>query len=98
MKTITVNFKKLSTELKLREMKLCFLNNGKLFLEDNQNNLFQMEATYQGSYLDKLIKEGNKINFHEVDNSISDKIENWRKEVWDILEVENFMKRQCLYN
>lgn len=97
MKTITVNFKNLVSELKQKEMKLCFLNNGKLFLEDGQNNLFQMETSKQGSYLDKLIKEGNSINFHKVEKSLSANVENWRKNILGALEVQDFINTHSRY-
>jgi hypothetical protein len=93
---IVVDFKNILSELELKKFKLCFLNDGMLYVEDNQNNLYQMENYRQGSYLDKLINDGITVTFHQVKDSISKKVEDWKKEIWDIPEVENFIKRQLL--
>lgn len=94
--TITVNFKNILSELELKKIKLCFLKDGGLFIEDSQNNLYQMETYRQGSYLDKLIKDGIVVNFNKVENYLSENVGDWRKEIWGISEVEDFMTRQSL--
>jgi hypothetical protein len=98
--TITVDFKNILSELKLKNLKICFLkkNIGRcIFIEDSQNNLYQMEVYRQVSYLDNLIKNGIVVNFHQVKMSLSKNIRDWEKEIWSISEVEAFMKRQSLY-
>lgn len=68
-KTITVDFKNILSELELKKIKLCFLKKQRyLYIEDGQNNLYQMETYWQGSYLDKLIKNGIIVNFNQVEN------------------------------
>jgi hypothetical protein len=67
-----------------------------LFIEDNQKNLYQMEVCRQGSYLDRLIKDGITVKFHQVKNSLCANVGDWEKEIWDVSAVESFMKRQSL--
>lgn len=93
---IVVNFKSILPELESKNIKLCFLKNRGIFIEDNQNNMYQMDISNHGSYLDKLIKDGTTIEFDIVDISISKNIGEWEKEIWGIPEVSNFMKRQHL--
>lgn len=90
---ITVDFKNLLSELELKNLKLCLLKRKWLCIEDNQKNLYQMETYRIGSYLDKLIKEGITVKFHQVENS---NIKDWEKEIWNVSEVESFINRQCL--
>jgi hypothetical protein len=94
MKTkIIINFKNVVSELESKDLKLCFLRNRGLFIEDSNNNLYQMELNRSGSYLDKLIKEGTVVEFNLVDASY---ISEWEKELWDVSEVKNFMDRQFI--
>jgi hypothetical protein len=55
-----------------------------------------MELYRQGSYLDKLIKDGVIVEFNYVDASLSQNIGEWEKEVWDVSSVKDFMIRQHL--
>lgn len=98
MKNITVDFKNLLSELELKNLTLCFMRNGFIFIEDNQNNLYQMETIRVGSYLDQLIKDGIIVNFHQVEPLLVKNIGEWEKKRWDISTVEDFMKRQFLLN
>ncbi len=93
---IIVDFKKILSELELKKINICFLKNRGLFIEDSQKNLYEMELDKHGSYLDNLIENGIIVKFYQVDNSISMNIGDWEKEVWGILEVESFIKRQHL--
>lgn len=93
---IAVDFKDILSELKLKKFNLCFLKKRGLFIEDNQQNLYQMETYKLGSYLDKLIKEGIVVKFHQVEKSLSNNVKDWEKETWGVSEVEAFMKRQSL--
>lgn len=93
---IVVDFKNILSELELKQIKLCFIKNGGLFIEDNQDNLYQMELYRQGSYLDRLIKDGIVVNFHQVETSFSENVGDWEKEIWGASEVAAFMKRQSL--
>lgn len=94
MKTnIIINFKNVVSELESNDLKLCFLRNRGLFIEDSHKNLYQMELNRSGSYLDKLIKEGAVVEFNLVDASY---IGEWEKEVWDAKEVRSFIKRQFI--
>jgi hypothetical protein len=90
---IIINFKNIISELERRKLKLCFIKDKGMFIEDNQNNLYQMELYRYGSYLDKLIKDGTVVKFNLVDSSY---IGDWEKEIWDISRLKNFMERQLL--
>lgn len=91
---ITINFGNLPMELKNMNLKLCFVTgtNG-LFLQDEQNKMFQIEDYLHGSYLDNMIKNHVTAKFQAIDNTV---IQDWRKEIWDWKDVEAFMKRQGL--
>ncbi len=91
---ITVNFKNIIQELEEKQLKLCLIKNKSWFVVDNQNNYYHIEIYWHGSYLDKLIKEGITVNFNLVDATF---INEWEKEVWDIAEVQDFIKRQSVY-
>ena len=93
---IAIDFKNIISELETNNLKLCFVGNRGLFVEDSQNNLYQMETYYIGSYLDNLIKNGIVVEFNRVDDILSRNIKNWEKEIWNISEVKNFIKRQSL--
>ncbi|EEM25061.1 hypothetical protein CQ064_07925 [Bacillus sp. MYb78] len=92
-KTIKVNFKNVLSELKEKELKLCFLKGRGMFIEDKNKILYQMEIYRHGSYLDNLIKNGITVEFEKVGNSLSENIEDWEKEIWGIADVESFIKR-----
>jgi hypothetical protein len=94
---ITVNFNNIVSELETKGLKLCFIkDNNSIFIIDTNNNMYQIETYRVGSYLDKLIKEGINVNFNYIDKSLSKNIAEWKKEIWDVSEVENFIKRQKL--
>jgi len=90
MEQIIINFGDLIHNLENNNVKLCFLKNRGIFLENTKKELYQMEAYYIGSYLDKLIKNKTVINFKKVN---TDFIEEWEKEVWEIKELKEFMKK-----
>ena len=90
---IIIDFKNVVSELESKDLKLCFLRNGGLFIEDSHKNLYQMELNRSGSYLDKLIKEGTVVEFNLVDASY---VSEWEKEIWDTKEVKSFIKRQFI--
>jgi hypothetical protein len=97
MEKIVIDFKNILSELEGKILKICFIKNKpSLFIEDNQNNLYQMELYRQGSYLDKLIKDGTIVEFNVVDTLISQNIGEWEKEIWDVSAVKSFMIRQHL--
>lgn len=77
---IVVNFKNIISELESKNLKICFIRNmPSLFLIDNKNNLYQMELYRQGSYLDKLIKDGIAVEFNLVNTLLSKNIGEWEK-------------------
>lgn len=92
-KTIKVDFKNIISELKEKELKLCFLKGRGMFIEDINKILYQMEIYRHGSYLDNLIKNGITVEFEKVDSSLSKNIEDWEKEIWGISEVVSFINR-----
>lgn len=93
---IVMNFKNILSELESKKIKLCFLKDRGLFIEDDQKNLYQMEVYRQGSYLDRLINNGIVVKFNQVESFISKNIADWEKEIWGVSEVEGFIKRQSL--
>lgn len=90
---IVIEFKNIISELESKKLKLCFLKDRGIFVEDNQKNLYKMETYWHGSYLDKLIKDGTIVKFSLVDST---NIEDWEKEIWGVPEVKAFIKRQSL--
>lgn len=88
---IVIDFKNVLSELELKKVKLCFLKDRGLLIEDDQRNLYQMEVYRQGSYLDGLIRDGAVVKFNLVDASISKNIGDWEKEIWGVSEVEAFL-------
>lgn len=94
-KSITVNFKDIVPVLKAEDLKICFIHDRWLFIEDNQGNLYQMENYYVGSYLDKLIKDEAVVNFKLVDASSINGTSTMKKELWDAVKVQEFMEIHC---
>ena len=90
---IVIEFKNIISELESKKLKLCFLKDRGIFVEDNQKNLYMMETYWHGSYLDRLIKDGTIVNFNLVDAT---NINDWEKEIWGVPEVKAFIKRQSL--
>lgn len=91
--TVVLNFKNVVPELESKNLKLCFLKNSNgIFIEDAQGNLYVIETYRHGSYLDRLIKDGIVVEFNRLDNSIED----WKKEIWGVPEVEAFIERHSL--
>lgn len=90
---IVLNFKNIIQELDNKNIKLCFIKDKGLFIEDIQKNLYKMENYWHGSYLDKLIKDGIIVKFSLIDAT---NIKDWEKEIWGIFEVKAFMERQSL--
>lgn len=93
---IVLDFKNIISELEQKEIKLCFLENRGIFLEDTKGNLYQMDSYWCNSYLDKLIKNSVKVKFNLVDITLSKNVGNWEKELWGVLEVKDFIKRHSL--
>jgi len=93
MKKIVLNFKNVISELESKELKLCFLKDRGIFIEDRQKNLYNMETYRHGAYLDRLIKDGITVEFNLVDGK---NIGDWEKEIWGVLDVKAFMERQSL--
>jgi len=90
MKQLIINFGDLIHNLENNNVKLCFLKNRGMFLENIKKELYRMDSFYVGSYLDKLIKNKTVINFKKVN---TDFIEEWEKEVWELKELKEFMKK-----
>lgn len=94
--TFVLDFKNIVLELESKELKIWFLKDRGIFIEDTQGNLYQMEIYRHGSYLDRLIKEGITVEFNLVNVELSKNIEDWEKEIWGVSEVKAFMQRQSL--
>jgi hypothetical protein len=88
---IILNFKNIIQELENKNIKLCFLKNKGMFVENTQKNLYKMETYWHGSYLNRLIKDDTIVKFSFVDAT---SIEDWEKEIWDVTEVKDFIKSQ----
>ena len=90
---VKVNFANIVSEIENRDIKLVFLEGRPgFFIEDQDKNMYGMEIDCS-TYLDRLIKNGEIINFNLVDST---HIEEWEKEVWNAKEVNSFMNRQGL--
>ena len=97
MDKIIVDFGNIVEEIKRKKIKLCLLNNRiGWFVIDDQNRLYQIETYYCGGFLDKYIIEKIKIKFNIVPISVSNDIEEWEKDIWDLEDVERFIERQHL--
>jgi hypothetical protein len=92
-KQITVDFGNIIQELENKKIKLCLIKNKSWFIIDEQENLYWIETYWHGSYLDRLIKEGITVKFNLINAKY---INEWEKEIWDISEIEEFIKRQSL--
>lgn len=90
---IIINFNDIISELQNKNLKLCFIQNRGLFIEDNKNNLYQMETYKISSYLNQLIQGGIVVEFYRINQSDSDIIEDLEKEIWGIHEVNNFIEK-----
>lgn len=99
MKKIIVDFGDLVEEMKEKQIKLCLLlrKGTGWFVIDNQNRFYQIESYYHGGYLDKYIINKTKIEFNLIPTSISDKIEDWERKIWDVEKVKAFINRQSKY-
>lgn len=90
--TIVIDFKNIVSELESKKLNLCYFRNGH-FAEDTQGNLYAIETYYHGSYLDKLIKDGNVIEFNRIDASVYQTVKDYEKKVWSASNVEAFIVR-----
>ena len=59
--------------------------------------MYHIEKYYDGGYLDKFIIEKLHIEFDLVPISVMGNIEEWEKDIWNVKEVERFIKRQSKY-
>ena len=93
--TIHIDFGNILLEMEEKEFNIVFLkdNNG-IFIEDKNNKLYEIEEYYFGAYLDQLITNNYIVEFEYVEESKN--ISEEKKEVWDIVDVENFMKENKL--
>lgn len=89
--TVVINFKNVVEELESKKLKLCYFKNGH-FVEDAQGNFYAIDILYHGSYLDRLIKNGNVIEFNRIDNQL---IKEW-EQIWEVSEVKSFINRHSL--
>lgn len=81
MNTIKIDFGNIVNELRDNDLFIFFRKNvyGNtigIFIQDNNNNVYQIEDCRHGSYLDKLIKNKTIVKFNKVDYNI---IEEWEK-------------------
>ncbi|MEX3625372.1 hypothetical protein [Viridibacillus arvi] len=96
MEKVIINFKYVVAELKSKELKLCFVKDKGIFVENAQGNLYIIEVSKHSSHLDRLIKEGVVVEFNRLDNSLTQNIADCEKEIWGVLEVEAFIERHSL--
>ena len=90
---IVLNFKNIISELEGKELKLVFIKDKGMFIEDKKNNMYMIELLNYGGYLDRFIKEGAIVKFDLVD---AKNIMDWEKEIWGVPEVKAFIKRHSL--
>lgn len=96
MEKIVIDFGNIIEEMKNKQVELRLFHNG-WFIIDNQKQFYQIDTYYRGGYLDKYIKEKLCIKFNLVPMCVSENIEEWEKEIWDVKKVEDFIKRQSKY-
>lgn len=96
MKEKIINFGNIVSELENNQLKIVFLKNKGMFLQDRDSNLYQLETYMHGSYLDNLIKNKKMVTFLPIPREISKNIRCWEKEIWEIKDVKDFIKRQKL--
>lgn len=92
---MVIDFKNIISELKNKNLKICFLKDRGMFIEDKYRNLYMTDCRSH-LYLDKLIRDGDIVTFNLVDNKISKNIGNWEKEILAFSEVKSFIERQNL--
>ncbi len=98
MDKIVIDFGNIIEEMKNKQIKLCHIyERTGWFIIDNQDQMYQIETYYNGGYLDKFIIEKLHIEFNLIPAYVMENIEEWRKEIWDVEEVEKFIKRQSKY-
>ncbi len=98
MKEKIIDFGNLLNELKKERVKIVFVKNRGIFLEDSESNLYIIELKKHGSCLDRLIEKREKVKFYMLDKNLSKNIKDWEKEVWSLGDVEDFMKKCKLIN
>lgn len=89
---ITIDFQNIVLELQNKNLKLCFVKNRSMFIQDNEGNLYQMQIDKIGSYLERLIKDSVVVDFYSIGKSNNKSIEGWEKEIWGVPEVKNFLQ------
>lgn len=72
MNKITVNFGDLTNELKNKGLRIFIrkTNDTNMFIQDKQDNIYQIENYFGGSYLDRMINNKIHAEFIKVDKSI----------------------------
>lgn len=96
MEKVLINFKNIVEELESKELKLCFIKNKGMFIENAHGNLYIIDISNHGSYLDRFIREGVIVEFNLLDSSLSQNIANLEREIWGVLEVKAFIERHSL--
>lgn len=64
-----------------------------LFIEDCQGDLYRIEPYYDRSYLDKMIRNQYKPEFHFIGIQ-KNNIAEHEKEYWDDNKVKEFIEQQ----
>ena len=95
MNKFLIDFGNLPMELKNKRLKLFFrkVTEGGLYIQDEQNNVYEIEGYWWASYLDEMIRDKVVVEFNLVDKN---EIEDWEKEIWTWNDVEFFIERQRL--
>ncbi|MBO1087140.1 hypothetical protein [Enterococcus mundtii] len=89
MNEIQINFQNLINEMREKEIILFIpIGRNNWFLQDKENNIYQAEKYYAGSYLDQFILGKLTVKFIRSDFIIDDRY----KEIWDVKRVNNFIK------
>ncbi len=96
LEKIIIDFGNIVEEMERKQIRLCLLHETDWFIIDSQNQFYQIETYYRGGYLDRYITRKIKIEFNIISTSVSDSIEDWEKEVWDVEVMKKFIERQHL--
>lgn len=92
MRSVTVDFKNVVSELENKELSIGLINNNihSICLEDTKGNVYMIETYWNGSYLDGLINKGIAVEFNRLENPLYN---GWVKK-WNVSEFRDYLVQQ----
>lgn len=90
-KILEINFGNLIEDLRKNDLKLILLKDKVgMFIQDINNNIYEIETYWLGSYLDKLIKNKATVVFNLIDRNM---ISNFDKEIFTWKNIQDFIEK-----